>query len=54
MENLQLSAATLDEVVVALLTNQVRDLRRTGLTDRAIARKLNLPRWIVRSIEESK
>lgn len=51
MENLQLSATTLEEVVVALLTSQVRDLRRTGLSDRAIARKLDLPRWIVRGIE---
>lgn len=43
--------ATVEKIVVALLASNVTTMRQQGLTDRAIARKLNLPRWIVRAVE---
>ncbi len=41
---------TLERLTIAMLNNQVNDMRHNGLTDRAIARKLNLPRWMVRMV----
>lgn len=45
------NTATLEKLVVSLLITQVNDMRQAGLTDRAIARKMKLPRWIIRAIE---
>jgi hypothetical protein len=48
---LALSNATKDSLIVALLIERVNDMRHAGLTDRAIARKLNLPRWVIRGVK---
>ena len=44
------SPVVMEAIVVAMLVNQVNDLRHAGLSDRAIARKLKLPRWIIRGV----
>lgn len=44
------SAAALNRITFALFVNTVANLRRDGLTDRAIARKFDLPRWIIRAV----
>lgn len=41
----------LERMIVALINNTVHDMRHNGLTDRAIARKLELPRWMIRMVE---
>ncbi len=44
------SERTSSRLTAVLLRHVVKDMRFTGLTDRAIARKLELPRWMVRAV----
>lgn len=37
-------------IVTALLNSKVNELRHLGLTERAIARKLGIPRWAIRTV----
>jgi hypothetical protein len=44
------SQRTSSRLLSILLQRAVRDMRYQGLTDRAIARRLEIPRWMVRTI----
>ncbi len=37
-------------LLAALVVDKVMELRQLGMSDRAIARKLGVPRWMVRVV----